>query len=210
MLNENFAILGALILFFGQAHYALEAYKGRSKPNRVSWLLWAAAPLVAFSAQMAEHASLQVTFLSLALGLSCFSVVLASLANREAYWKIEKLDLMCGAVSVLALILWFVTGKGNVAIALSIVADLFASVPTLVKANSDSQSEFGVTYLAAFVGAGLTLLAIKQWTFANYGFALYELAIDALLVAVIVKGWRMDTLVKSNIPDEPESNLPQR
>lgn len=52
MLNENFVILGAVIFAIGSLSYLIDTLKGKVKPNRVTFFLWALAPLIAFAAEV--------------------------------------------------------------------------------------------------------------------------------------------------------------
>ncbi len=59
MINENFVILGVVIGFIGSLSYLLSTIKGKTKPNRVTWFLWAIAPLIAFAAEIKEGVGIQ-------------------------------------------------------------------------------------------------------------------------------------------------------
>ena len=184
MINEKFVLVGALLNIMGSLTYAWSTLKGKTKPNRVTWLLWAIAPLIAFAAQIDKGVGLQ-SLMTFMVGFGPLLVLIASLLNRKAFWKITKLDILCGSLSVVALILWRVTGEGNLAIALSILADLFAAIPTLIKAFKKPETEHSDVFRNGAISAGITLLTIKTWTFANAGFAIYILAICITLYALI-------------------------
>ena len=53
---------------------------------------------------------------------------------RKPHWKLRPFDVFCWFLAVTALILWSLTGSGNVAIGLAVSADGFAVLPILVKA----------------------------------------------------------------------------
>ncbi len=59
MLNQNFVIIGALIGTAGAIAYLTDTIKGKVKPNRVSFLLWAIAPMIAFAAQIKQGVGLE-------------------------------------------------------------------------------------------------------------------------------------------------------
>ncbi len=58
------------------------------------------------------------------VGFGHLIIFIASFLNRKAFWNITKLDIVCGAISVLALILCLITGQLTVAVIFSILADL--------------------------------------------------------------------------------------
>ena len=59
MLNQNFVIIGTLIGTAGAFAYLWDTIKGKVKPNRVSFLLWAIAPMIAFAAQIKQGVGLE-------------------------------------------------------------------------------------------------------------------------------------------------------
>lgn len=59
MLNEKFVILGTIIAAMGALGYLIETIKGKVKPNRVTFLLWSLAPLIAFLAEIKQGVGIQ-------------------------------------------------------------------------------------------------------------------------------------------------------
>jgi hypothetical protein len=115
--------------------------------------------------------------------------------NRKSFWKITKLDVACGLLSVFALILWALTRKGDIAIILSIASDLLASLPTIIKSFKEPETEHHAVFRNGALSAGITLLTIKSWTLANYGFPLYIL-LDCVVLYVLIRFKLGKTLFK--------------
>jgi hypothetical protein len=118
-------------------------------------------------------------------GFLPLTVFIASFVNKKAEWKLTRFDLICGALSIVGLILWLITKVGNVAIFFSIVADGLAAVPTIVKAYKYPDTEIAWPWLATDIGVVLTLLTIDGWTFANSGFIIYILVLDTLIFSLV-------------------------
>ena len=154
-------------------------------PNRVGWSLWAMAPLVAFAAEVTQGVRLQ-SLITLSAGLGPLLVLLASFADRKAYWKLKPFDWYCAALSLIALLLWLITGKGNVAIVFSICADLLACLPTATKSYTHPETETPGAFVAGAAGVLLTILTIHIWTFANYAFPFYLLVANSAIAAIIL------------------------
>ena len=178
-------MLAAVLPLAGFASYLRDTLRGKTQPNRVSWSLWAAAPLIAFAAEQAQRTSLKVSLLTFALGAGPALILAASFACPRAYWAPTRLDLACGAVAVAALIGWAVTRQGDVAIALAITADALAAVPTIRKAWAQPQSESIGTYAASGAGSAITLLTISRWRFASFAFPLYVTVVCGAIAALI-------------------------
>lgn len=184
MIDEKFVFVGALLNIIGSGTYAYSTIKGKTKPNRVTWFLWALAPLIAFGAQIGEGVKL-ASLMTFMVGFGPLIVFIASFMNRKAFWKITKLDIFCGFISVLALLMWLVTGDGLAAIIFSILADLVAAIPTLVKAFTEPETEHSGVFRNGAISAAITLLVIDEWRAENYIFALYILMICVVLYVLI-------------------------
>ncbi|MFZ6034669.1 MAG: hypothetical protein ACOYUB_00770 [Patescibacteria group bacterium] len=193
MLHPNFVIVGAIIFLIGSAGYVIDTVKGLVKPNRVTWFIWSLAPLIAFAAQVKQGIGME-SLMTLVIGLVPVMVFAASFINRKSYWKIEKLDVICGLLSIVGLVLWQLTKVGNVAIFFSLLADFLAFLPTMIKSYRHPETENYLLYLANSIFALLTLLTIKDWNFANYSFPLY-IFLATLLLAVSIK-FKIVKLVK--------------
>src|SRR3989344_6305156 len=95
MLDERFVILGAFINFLGAMSYIISTLKGHTKPNRVTWLLWAAAPMLAFSAQIKQGVGI-ISLTTFMAGFNPMLILLASFVNKKSEWKITKFDMAFG------------------------------------------------------------------------------------------------------------------
>lgn len=185
MLHPNFVILGAIIFFLGSIGYIWDTVKGKVKPNKVTWFIWSLAPLIAFAAQINQGIGMEA-LLTFMIGFVPVIVFAASFINKKSYWKIERLDLICGSLSITGLILWQITKVGNIAIIFSLVADFLALLPTLVKSYRQPETENYLLYFGNSIFALLTILTIKDWSFANYAFPLY-IFVATLLLTVLIR-----------------------
>lgn len=184
MLDEKFVLFGLALNLLGSGTYAWNTLKGRTKPNRVTWFLWALAPLIAFAAQWDNGVRWQ-SLMTFMVGFGPLLIFIASFLNKKSYWQITRLDYFCGAISVVALVGWIATGEGIVAVVLSIAADAVAGVPTLRKAWKNPETEHPSVFRNGALSALITLLTVKQWIFVQYGFALYIFLICIVLYAMI-------------------------
>jgi hypothetical protein len=186
VIDAHFAILGALIVLTGNAAYALDTVRGNTQPNRVSWSLWALAPMIAFAAEVVQGVGLGAV-LTLAVGFGPLLVVAASFLDPKAYARMTPFDAGCGVLSLIALGAWAATGRGNVAILLSILADFLAAIPTIRKAYRYPHTEHAVAFLSGVVGSTITLLTIKAGDcgFASAACPAY-IALDSGLIALLI------------------------
>lgn len=193
MINQNFVILGATLSFIGSMSYLVDTLKGRVKPDRMTWFLWALAPLIAFSAEIKQGVGLQA-LMTFTVGFNPLLIFAASFFSKQVSWKLTRLDYICGAFSVVGLILWWLTKIGDVAIACSILADGFAALPTIIKAFTRPQSESYRVFLLSSMNALITLLVIKQWDFAHYAFPIYMFILGLTLTFLIKFSSRINSV----------------
>lgn len=174
-------IFGALVSFGGSLSYIRATLRGETKPNRITWLLWAIAPMIATAAALLEGVRWAVlpVFMS---GFGPLLIFLASFVNKNAYWKLERFDYFCGFLSVLALILWAITRDASVAIIFAIASDGLAAAPTLIKLWKFPETESVFAWYGGLFSALTGFLAIKTWNFASYGFAVYLVVINIVLI----------------------------
>jgi len=196
MINENFILLGVGLQLIGGLGYLLDTLKGKVKPNKVSWLLWSLAPLIAFFAEIKQGVGI-LSLTTFVAGFVPFLIFIASFLNKKAEWKLKTFDLVCGALSILGLVFWMVTKVGNIAIFFSILADALASVPTVVKAYKQPETENGLVFFMSLFNSGIGLLVIKTWNFQHVGFPLY-LLINAIIFVVLIYGKLGKWLPKKN------------
>jgi len=184
MLNEKFVIIGGVLTLIGSSGYAIDTLKGKTQPNRVTWFLWSLAPLIAFAAQIAQGVGLRslMTFMT---GFGPLMVFVASLVNRQAFWKASRLDYACASLSIVALLGWALTRSGDLAIGFSIVADLTAGLPTIVKAWREPETEDARFFLLYAVSAVITLLTITVWNFANAAWPVFSVILCSTLFVMI-------------------------
>jgi len=164
--------------------YIRSMFRGNTKPNRVTWLMWSVAPLIAFAAS----ASSGVGWAALPVFMSGFSPLLilsASFLAKKAYWKLSKFDYACGLLSAFALVLWWVTKEPNVAIAFAIASDGLAAVPTFTKSWRFPETESVWPYIIGVFGAASSYTAIIMWTFSAYAFPTYLIVVNLLVLMAL-------------------------
>ncbi|MBW7959961.1 hypothetical protein H3C65_00490 [Patescibacteria group bacterium] len=199
MIDERFIFLGFSLSLYGNLSYLIDTIKGKTKPNRVSWLLWSIAPLIAFFAEIQKGVGLQ-SLMTFSVGFGPLLIFLASFLNKKSYWNLNKFDYFYGLLSAIGIIVWKLTGEGNIAIFFSVLVDLLAGIPTIIKSYIAPESESYSVYLFSSFNAIITLLTIKTWTFAHWAFPVYILLIDVVLFS----------LIKFQIGKKFQKNKPQR
>jgi len=183
---QYLVFVGTIVLFFGGVlPYIKDTLKGKTKPNKMTWLMWSVAPLIGGMAAFADGvgwAALPV----LASGFYPLLVFAASFVNKNSYWKLEKFDYLCGFFSAIALVLWAITKEPVIAIIFAIISDGFAGAPTLIKSWKYPETETVSTYAVSILCIPTGFASIKVWNFSSVAFLSYLTIMNMLFTSVIL------------------------
>lgn len=182
-------LVGAVIGLIGTVRYIGQTIGGQTRPNRMTWLMWSLAPLVAFVAERHAHVGWSQV-MTLSVGLGPLAVFVASFANRDSYWRVGALDVACGLISLGGLAIYLATRRGDIAVIAAITADLAAGAPTLVKIHRHPETESFGPFVGGATNALIALGTITSWTFVAAGFPMFIAAYDLSAVCLLAAGRR--------------------
>lgn len=180
-----FVIAAAAFQLFGGYAYIRATIKGRTKPNRVSWALWAAAPIISIIIIFHEGAQSWAALPVFMAGFIPVLVLLGSCFNKQAYWKLQKFDYVCGAMGVISLVLWVVADQPVIAVVMLAMTDCFAALPTIRKAWHHPETETAIVYVAAMFGGIAGLANLTELAVIEFAFPLYLVLINVLILVAI-------------------------
>jgi len=187
MLPEYCAIIGAIIGSLGGFYYLYETIVGKAQPNRITWLLWGIFPMVIFVAQRVQGVE-GVSWASFVAGFTPLLVVAASFFNQNAYWKSEPRDYVLMAAAIVGIVLWAMTDNPNLALLLSLLADMLAGVPTLIKSYRHPHTESWVAYAISTFGFGMSFLSVQTYNFENAAFVAYLFILNGAFAVLASRG----------------------
>jgi hypothetical protein len=120
-------------------------------------------------------------------GLTPLLVFAASFLSKKAYWKTQPLDYVLMGIAVLGILLWIVTKEPNTAIPFTILADLAAGLPTIIKSFRYPTTESWRAYAISAVGFLVCILSIHSFDFQTSAFVIYLFANELLLAVLAVR-----------------------
>ena len=186
MYSQYIVIASAVFICLGELSYLRDTWHGTIQPNKISWGLWALGPLIGTAAALADGTPWIVMLPTFASGSMTFGVFLASFVHPLAHWKITIFDVMCGLCSLLALFLWILLKEPLLVFVCALVADIFATIPTLKKTYTHPETESALGYIPSAVGAVASLLIIHAWHFTAYAFPMWLLCSDVCMTFFIL------------------------
>lgn len=181
MLPENIIYIGVAVGLISTFVYIKNIFYGETRPNLVSWVLWLLGPFLGVFFQLKAGAGLSVLPVFMA-GFGPLLVVVFSVFRKNAYWKLNTFDIVCGIFSVFALVLYALTHNLAVSIIFAILSDLLAFIPTYIKGWKFPESETSSVYWTGIFNNVLGLLIIKNWSFTIYSFGVYLIIANIVMV----------------------------
>lgn len=182
-------VLSALLSLSGACAYIRDIFRGKSKPNLVTWGLWAFAPLIATGAALSAHADGWATVRIFMSGFGPLLVFLVGCSIPQSYWKLSKFDYACGGLSLIALFAWLGANAPLVSILFAAIADVIATLPTVIKAWKYPKTETFYTYFIGLFTASLVIPAIPVWNIENSAFQVYLLVANTSLFIIVARGY---------------------
>ena len=182
-------ILSAVLSLSGSFAYIGDMFRGKSQPNLVTWGLWAFAPLIATGAALSASADVWATVRIFMSGFGPLLIFIFAFIVPQSYWKLSKFDYACGALSLIALVAWLGANSPVLAILLAALADLLATLPTIIKAWKFPETETVYTYFIGLFTASIVVPAIPVWNIENSAFQIYLLITNTSLFAIVLRGY---------------------
>lgn len=186
MLPEKIIYIIILTSFFGSFFYIKDIFLGKTKPNLVSWFIWSLAPFLGVFFQLKAGAGLSILPIFMA-GFVSFLVMAVSILRKNAYWKINTFDVICGIISLMALLLYIFTRNLSMSILFAIMSDALAYIPTVVKSWNFPDTETSAMYIAGILNNIIGLLIIKSWIFPIYSFSISMIIFNFLVLFCIYR-----------------------
>jgi hypothetical protein len=170
-------IIAGLLGFGAIIPYIRDMIHGTTRPNVVSYGLWVLLISISVLAQIDSGTSWSIVFL---IGdLIGTTIVTILCLVGFGYGKYGKIEWICTALAIVAIVSWQITNEPLLAIGFAIVADLLAAVPTVIKTYRDPWSEIPTTWFMIATAALLSIISTTIFDPANLLFPAYLFLINA-------------------------------
>lgn len=175
-------ISAGIISFLAFVPYILSSLRGKNKPNRATWIIWAILGVILLGSYKQAGAT-HALWLSVANVLAFGAVVIISIRHGEGGWSL--LDLSCLAAAGLGLFLWWYFSSPLPALYLSVVIDFIGAIPTLKKSYLKPHEENRIAWILFWIANTINLLALEKWNLAMSLYPLYMFGITGTVALII-------------------------
>ncbi len=172
-------------MFLSSVPYIVSILRGKTKPNRVTWFVWAfVGMLILFTYRDLEGKA----GLSLTIVAAACQVTVALLSIKYGTGGTSLLDRACLALVLCAYVTWWLTRSALYPYVFAVCIDLLAITPTFFKAYHDPESEDLLAWSVCAVGVLLSVLAIRRWSLGEALFPVYAFCAESTVALLILRG----------------------
>lgn len=182
MISEIAGYLSGLAILMSFVPYIKDIFLGKTKPERISWLIWAILGSISFFSQLAKGASYSL-FLVGAQAIGDLFIFI--LAIKYGLGGFLKRDIFALVGSGIGLFLWYITKEAAVALFIVIFIDATGAILTVLKSYEKPSTETISSWVLTFVGGFFACMAVGNLNFILLVFPSYIcLASLSILIAI--------------------------
>ena len=195
MSREDLAVLSGLLTIICVIPYLRDIHRGTTRPQRVSWLVFASLAIVATVSQFLEGAYAGA-WLTAGAAVGFTLVFLASIRRGiGGATPFDRLSLAIGLVGVVASV---IVRQPLVAILAVVLAEVPAVFLTARKALHDPASETTSTWLIDGIAGACALLAVSDTSLPQILYPVHHLLANSCVLVAILVG-RASTSARWNL-----------
>lgn len=180
-------VAAASLSCIGFAPYILDCFRGRTVPQRASWLIWSVLSAIALATQIAEGAGASIAFVATQCAGTVTIFLLSIFRGRG---RIGPQDWVVLGGASIGLLAWFAASNAAYALIITIVISLLGGALTVVKAYNDPHSETPSTWVAFLLSSALAVASVGAWEPMYLAYPAYLMALYLAIVIAIALGER--------------------
>lgn len=163
MMNEILGITSGILIAVSCIPYISDILKGKTKPQRATWFIWAVLLTISFVAQVFEGG----TWSLITTGVDWLGVVVIFIFSIKfgvgGTSLFDKISLMGAGIG---LIFWYITKEPITALLITIFIDFIAGMLTVVKTYKDPETETFIAYMICGTGGLLGAISVGSLNFS--------------------------------------------
>jgi len=187
-------MIAGVIALLAYIVYVVSIFRGKTKPNRATWWIWAFMGLVLALSYKFSGAD-NTVWVPYVEFLGPFTIAILSVKYGEGTLE-NKTDLFCLIGAVISIILWIIFDNPVIALVTNLAIDSFAIIPTIKKSYLRPEGEDFWAWFGTGMADTLNMFAVERFTFAILVYPIYMLVSDLIIIFVLLlrkKGIMKDT-----------------
>jgi hypothetical protein len=191
-MKEAVSLLAGVIVLIGYWVYAKDILAGKAKPARSARLMFVVLLIITLLQQRDLNSG---WLLALTASEALGSLAILALSIRKGVGGITQIDLTCYGLLMVDVTIWLTTKNTLLALHLSVLADLIAFIPTLIKTWRQPWSETAQFFVYGAIAAPLNVVANGQYTYGVLLFPVYLAIANSFEVFLVL--WRQKLIPAS-------------
>ncbi len=176
-------IFAGSIAFIAYIVYIISTLRGKTKPNRATWWIWAFMGLILALSYKLSGAN-NTVWVPYVEFLGPFIIALLSIKYGEGGLK-NKIDIICLIGAIASIILWIIFNNPVVALVTNLAIDSFALIPTIKKSYLRPEGEDFWAWFGTGIADSLNMLAVEKFSFAILLYPIYMFVSDFIIIVIL-------------------------
>ncbi len=179
-----FLLLSTILPLCSPYVYVKSILRGISKPHRTTRLVYLIIGLLTTTSLLASG---NMTALYISAASLIQSIILYGLSFRYGIGGWEMSSIVCLICALTGIAVWQITNNPLIGLYSGILADLFGSIPTIIKTINVPHSEEPKFYAFDALAGLFNILAIPSYTFQSVSYPLYLVSINMTIALLAVR-----------------------
>ncbi len=179
-------VLSAVLSTIAYMPYVRDIARGKSHPQRASWLIWSLLSSLAFAAQYSEGATTSLWFAGSQV-VGTVTVFLMSITHGRGAF-LSRPDERVLWLAIIGLVIWYFTETAAYTLALTITISLMGGALTLFKAYQCPASETLGKWAICLVASCCAIVAVGPSDWLLLAYPVYLFALNGMVVCAILCG----------------------
>jgi len=173
MINQMLEFIGlsaGILVSVSYIPYTFDVVKQRAKPERATWLIYAALAAIALLSQISKGAtdSLWLTVFD-----SVGAIVIFLLSIKYGMGGFTKRDIKALVAAGIGLILWYATRDAIYALLITMAIDAIGSALTVIKTYEQPSTETYTMWLLASIASILAMISVGAFNITLLAYPFY-------------------------------------
>lgn len=174
-------LLAAVLSTIAYLPYLIDTLKGRTQPERSTWLIWAFVSSVALASQIYEGAERSLGFVIVQVGATVIVFVLSIWLGSGGYRC--KRSIWLFAITGIGMVVWYLAEDAFVMLCITSGISLMGGGVTAVKAYKAPDSETMSTWILSLAASFFAMIAVGKM---DASLLIYPIYLYVLYSAIIV------------------------
>lgn len=179
-----FLIISTFLVLVLPGIYIREILRAKAKPNRMTRFSLLVITVLSTASLLAQKDKIAIW---LAFASMFQSIIIFILSLKNGMGGFEKIDIGSLAITTIGIVLWQSTQNPNLGLYASIIADLCAMIPTLIKTYKLPRTEVAWFNGMDIIASLISLLLVNSTKLSEYIYPLYLVLVNSIMVILIIR-----------------------